>query len=146
MKTMEWVISKVVVTAEARFDYESMFGLPLPIVELKRETEKYIDNLINGETLYGCYFRVKYYDEITDRMLMLFFYKGNSFGKMQMWELKGICLAEDWSKEFEESGQVRLWLKSVLNPTEDTDWVWDLRVREEMRNKLLEDYNDEVGD
>lgn len=146
MKTMEWVISKVVVTAEARFDYESMFGLPLPKVEIKRETEKYIDNLIYGGTLYGCYFRVKYYDEITDRMLMLFFYKGNSFGKMQMWELKGICLAEDWSKEFEESGQVRLWLKSVLNPTEDTDWVWDLRVREEMRNKLLEDYNDEVGD
>lgn len=95
MRTMEWVISKVVVTAEARFDYESMFGLPLPIVEIKRETEKYIDNLIYGGTLYGCYFRVKYYDEITDRMLMLFFYKGNSFGKMQMWELKGICLAED---------------------------------------------------
>lgn len=139
------VIGKVVITAEARFDYESMFGLPLPTFDIKREAENYIENLINGGTFSGYYFKTKYYDETADKMLMLFFYKGESFGKMQMWELKGICLAEDWSEEFEESGQIRLWLKSVINPIDDTDWVWDLRVREEMRTKLLKDYNDEVG-
>lgn len=67
-------------------------------------------------------------------MLLLFFYKGERFGNMQMWELRGICSEEDWNAELEDNGRIRLWLNSLLNPKEETDWVWDLRQKERMRN------------
>lgn len=102
MKT-ETVINKVIITAEAEFDYESEFGLRLPKKEIKQETEEYIGCRLSR--FYGYYFRAKYYDEITDRMLMLFVYKGEVFGSMQIWEIRGICSAEDWTKELEDDGQ-----------------------------------------
>lgn len=122
---METVINKVLITAEARFDYESEFGSPLPTADIKRETEEYIS--VKTVRFDGYYFRVKYYDEVIERMLMLFFYKGERFGCMQMWELSGICPAEDWSEELEEDGQIRRWLKTKVNPKEKGDWVIDLR-------------------
>lgn len=57
---------------------------------------------------------VKYYDEAIDRMLMLFLYKGEKFGRMQVWKVTGICFAEDWTEEQEESGQIRFWLKTKI--------------------------------
>ncbi len=134
MKT-ETVINKVVITAEAEFDYESEFDRRLPKKEIKQETEEYIGGSLSRFN--GYYFRAKYYDEATDRMLMLFVYKGEVFGSMQMWEIRGICPAEDWSKELEDDGQVRVWLKSKLETAEETDWVWDLRVREAERQKEI---------
>ncbi len=122
---METVINKVLIAAEARFDYESEFGSLLPTADIKRETEDYINNIT--VRFYGYYFRVKYYDEATEQMLMLFFYKGERFGCMQMWELSGICLAEDWSEELEQEGQTRYWLKTKIIPDEKNDWVIDLR-------------------
>jgi len=78
-------------------------------------------------------------------MLMLFVYKGDVFGSMQMWEVRGICPAEDWSKELEDDGQVRVWLKSKLEPIDETDWVWDLRIREAVRRKeIAEEYGEAV--
>lgn len=142
MKT-ETVINKVVITAEAEFDYESEFGCRLPKKEIKQETEEYIGSRLSR--FYGYYFRAKYYDEATDRMLMLFVYKGEVFGSMQMWEIRGICSVEDWSKELEDDGQVRVWLKSKLETAEETDWVWDLRVREAIRQKeIAEEYGEAV--
>ena len=35
---------------------------------------------------------------------MLFFYKGQKIGPMQLWDLKGICLAESWNEILEEKG------------------------------------------
>ena len=105
---------------------------------MKGECEKYIDN-ISGQNI-GYYIRAKYYDETTDEMLMLFFYKGKTISRMQMWELAGICRADDWSEEMEEDGIIRHWLKSSLTPKEETDWVWDLRVREEQRQKEVEEW------
>ena len=142
MKT-ETVINKVVITAEAEFDYESEFKRPLPKKELKRETEEYIGGRLSRFN--GYYFRAKYFDEMTDRMLMLFVYRGEVFGSMQIWEIRGICPAEDWTSELEEDGQVRVWLKSKLDTAEETDWVWDLRVREEIRRKeLAEEFGEAV--
>lgn len=136
--TADAVINKIVITDEARFDYESLFGLPIPRADMKGECEKYIDN-ISGQNI-GYYIRAKYYDETTGEMLMLFFYKGKAISQMQMWELAGICRADDWSEEMEEDGIIRHWLKSSLTPKEETDWVWDLRVREEQHQKEVEEW------
>lgn len=142
MKT-EAVINKVVITAEAEFDYESEFGLRLPKKEIKQETEEYISGSLSRFS--GYYFRIKYLDEATDRMLMLFVYKGVVFGSMQMWEIRGVCSAEDWTEELEEDGQIREWLDTTITPTEETDWVWDLRIKEARRKKeLAEEFGEEV--
>ena len=142
MKT-EAVINKVVITAEAEFDYESEFGQRLPKNEIKQETELYISGSLSRFS--GYYFRIKYLDEATDRMLMLFVYKGVVFGSMQLWEIRGICPAEDWTEELEEDGQIREWLDSKINPTEETDWVWGLRLKEARRKKeLAEEFGEEV--
>lgn len=136
--TADAVINKIVITDEARFDYESLFDQPMPKADMKGECEMYIDN-ISGQN-FGCYIRAKYYDETTDEMLMLFFYKGKAIGIMQMWELQGVCRANEWSEELEEDGMIRHWLKTSLIPNEETDWVWDLRVREEQRQKEVEEW------
>ena len=133
----EIVINKVVVTDEARFDYECLFGQPIPKADIKRETEEYIDGRVGR--INGFYFRIKYLDEQTDEMLMLFFYKGKRFGKMQLWELAGVCRADEWTRELEDDGQIKLWLQSPLDPKETTDWVWDLRIREAEQKRLIED-------
>lgn len=142
MKT-ETVINKVVITAEAEFDYESEFGGQLPKNEIKQETEEYIDGHLSRFS--GYYFRVKYLDEMTDRMLMLFVYKGDVFGSMQLWEIRGLCPAESWTPELEDDGQIREWLNSKLDQPEEIDWVWDLRLREARRKKeLAEEFGEEV--
>ena len=51
----EIVINKVVVTDEARFDYECLFGQPIPKADIKRETEEYIDG--RQGRINGFYFR-----------------------------------------------------------------------------------------
>ena len=142
MKT-EAVINKVVITAEAEFDYESEFGRRLPKIDIKRETEEYISGSLSRFS--GYYFRVKYLDEMTDRMLMLFVYKGDVFGSMQLWEIRGLCPAESWTPELEDDGQIREWLNSKLDQPEEIDWVWDLRLREARRKKeLAEEFGEEV--
>lgn len=139
---METIINKVVITAEARFDYETECGCPPPIKDIKRETEEYIGCRLSR--FGGYYFKVKYLDESTDKMLMLFVFKAENFKCMQIWEIRGICPAEDWSEELEETGQIREWLNSKLNPPEETDWVWDLRIKEARRKKeLAEEYGEE---
>ena len=70
-------------------------------------------------------------------MLMLFFYKGRRFGIMQIWELSGICLETDWNEELEDSGRIRAWLLTSINPDDD-DWVEILREQQEKQNELEE--------
>ena len=110
--TADAVINKIVITDEARFDYESLFGLPIPRADMKGECERYIDNISGRKAI----------------------------SRMQMWELAGICRADDWSEEMEEDGLIRHWLKSSLTPKDETDWVWDLRVREEQHQKEVEEW------
>ena len=141
----EIVINKVVVTDEAKFDYECLFGRQIPKADIKRETEEYIDG--RQGRINGFYFRTKYLDETTDEMLMLFFYKGKRFDTMQMWELSGVCRADEWTRELEDDGQIRNWLNTSLDSKETTDWVWDLRIREaEQKRQLEEEYGKEGDD
>ena len=85
-------------------------------------------------------------DENADEMLMLFFYKGKRFGKMQLWELSGVCRADEWTREAEDDGQIRNWLNTSLDSKESTDWVWDLRIREAEQKRLLEEEYGKEGD
>ena len=138
---MEIVIDKILITEEAKSDYIDTVGYELPSKDIKSEVEAYIELLKSSRRFTsGRYFHVNYLDEDADKTVKLFFYKGETIGRMQMWNLAGVCLAEDWNEQVEESGQIRLWLKTSLNPKEETDWVWDLRVREEQKKRLNEFY------
>ena len=151
---MAMEIAKVVITEEAKYDYESLFAVPLydremandvewlknhfeepeylspamPIADIKAECEEYIEN--HPTAKHRHYFRAKYYDETQNRMLMLFFYKGQKIGPMQMWNLKGICLAESWNEILEEKGVIRNWLKHGIDTEDKADWVLELRENE----------------
>lgn len=138
---MEIVIDKILITEEAKSDYIDTVGYELPSKDIKSEVEAYIELLKSSRRFTsGRYFHVNYLDEEADKTVKLFFYKGETIGRMQMWNLAGVCLAEDWNEQIEESGQIRLWLNTSLNPKEETDWVWDLRVREEQKKRLNEFY------
>lgn len=120
-------INKLIITTEAEFDYENIVFLGrLPKLDIKTEVEEYINNLVgNGRISRLCrYFKVKYFDEKADRMLMLFIYRGERFGQMQLWKLSGICAESDWNEELEADGAIRNWLKTVIDDIPDEeDWV-----------------------
>ena len=121
------------------FEQEELTGTVPPVRDIKKEVETYLQYI--ADRTRGYYFRVKYYDEGIDRMLMLFLYKGERFGPMQVWKITGVCFAEDWTEELEENGQIRFWLKTKISDFEDkTDWV--VRVWQEEQDKAREDYND----
>ena len=141
MQATERMIHKVSVAEEAVFDYEELVGAQPPIRDIKQEVETYLN--ITAARALGYYVRVKYYDEAIDRMLMLFLYKGEKFGRMQVWKVAGICFAEDWTEEQEESGQIRVWLKTkICDLPPEVDWVVKYRVWQEEEAKAREDYND----
>ena len=76
------IINKVMITTDAEFDYESEFKCRLQKLQLKQEIEDYIS--IRLKNFNGYYFRVKFYDEFANEMLILFVYKGDTFGCMQI--------------------------------------------------------------
>lgn len=125
MKPTE-VINKIIITAEAVFDYEETLGLGrLDRRSVKAEVEEYMNRMNGGgRLLYDHYFRCKFYDEDNDRMLMLFLYRAEKISVMQNWRLVGICLTEDWTEDAEYEGLIRAWVETKINdlPDED-DWV-----------------------
>lgn len=147
---MENLIHKVHITSEAVFDYEKTMAFGnLNKVKLKFEIEEYLKNICNTDKLFNCnYFRCKYYDDNSNKMLMIFIYKGKKFGIMQTWILSGICIVEDWNDILEEFGEVKQWLrKEIDNFSNEIDWVIKFRVRKIMKNTneiFLEDVLKEV--
>lgn len=135
----EKIINKVNITAEAVFDYEDCLELgKIYKPNIKAEVEEYINNFNkSGRLLWQRYFHCKYYDEDNDKMLMLFFYKGERLSVMQFWNLAGICLAEDWTQDAEDDGEIRNWLKCrITDLPEEQDWVIAYRV-----NKIIKETN-----
>lgn len=138
-------INKVVFTAESIFDYtECMNFGKLPKADIKKEVEEYLKTLESEKSLLNCrYLRLKYFDELSNNMLFLFFYRGMSFGKMQMWKLSGICLEDEWSAEDEYDGLIRNWLKTQIEDLpNEVDWVVSFRVWQKEQQRLQEEYND----
>ncbi|MFI3165317.1 MAG: hypothetical protein R3Y45_03465 [Bacillota bacterium] len=127
----EVLIHKVIITAEARFDYEEVMEIgELPKDDIKNLIEDYL-SLKDGE-YQDCdvkYFSVKYLDESVGKYLKLFLYKGERFKSMQMWRLVGICRDKDWNEELEDCGQIRNWHKLQVGKIKDkSDWVKRLQA------------------
>ena len=134
---MSKVIHKVNITAEAKFDVLEELNLEgFNWKTLKDETEQYIkhQSIANRIPWWG-YFRADYEDEDNDVLLKLFFYRGEKVGVMQFWNLVGVCVANAWTDDLEEDGEIRSWLKTRIQeiPDED-DWVIRLRVNEILNN------------
>jgi len=132
----EMLIHRAVVTAEAESDYiESVGGKRLDKGGVCRELSEYISRRYAGGR-FG-YFRVKHIDEAADKTLMLFVYRAARLGIMQFWEIRGICEADDWSEDTEESGLIRLWLKSKVEKLGKGDWVIEQAERAEADRILM---------
>lgn len=137
-------IHKIVITKEAEFDYEESLELEqMPKRDIKTELEDYIA-LREHEYLHKHYLRLKYLDEYSGKMLMLFVFKGDSFSKMHLWKLKGICFEEDWCEMLEDNSQIRNWYetKTVDLPNE-LDLVESYNLLKEEQQKLMEEYENE---
>jgi len=130
---MTEVIHKLNITAEAAFDIADGLGLEqFDKRTLKAETEEYITLMTASKRLpWWGYFRCDYIDEASGRRLKLFIYKGERFGLMQMWDLKGVCEVAEWTQDAEDDGLIRSWLETKITELPDEeDWVVGVRVRE----------------
>lgn len=147
--TTKMIINKVTIADEAIGDYQWLTGLCISKDEIKSECEEYINAMNNaGRLLYDYYFKVKYYDENSDNMLMLFLYKSKKFANMQIWKLCGICFSEDWNEVLEDEGHIRVWLNTTAMSKKD-DWVVRVRANKILQNTdkaLLEDVLEEIED
>ena len=135
----EILIHKINITDEAKCDVgESLDIQGFDWSEMKTEVEEYITHQTKeNRTPWWGYFRCKYYDEDSDKMLMLFFYRGDRLSIMQFWNLVGICLAEDWTQDAEDNGEIRNWLKCrITDLSEEEDWVIAYRV-----NRIIKETN-----
>ena len=126
------MIHKLEITSKAVFDYREVMSLgELNRVTFKVEIEKYITNMFaEGRLMIDYYFRCNYYDDNSGQMLMLFIYRAEKLGLMQLWRLEGICRADDWCEELEDDGTIKSWLKSAIDDFyENTDWAVKVRTK-----------------
>jgi len=110
------VVQKTNITDEAKCDVCECVGLEaFDWRTLKSETEEYITHQTRaGRIPWWGYFRADYIDEDSGKRLKLFFYRGQTFGLMQTWDLKGVCEADEWTQEAEDDGQIRAWIETRL--------------------------------
>lgn len=104
------MINKVVFDKGAIFDYEGIIcHIPLQTVLMRTKVEKLIDeqnySMVNDDL------RIPYYDETSERQLLLFVKKGYCFGPMQTYIIKGICEQEDYDEQMETNGLITEWLE-----------------------------------
>ena len=134
--TKETTINKLMISLEAKQDYECLLEKRMLTSEIKKEVDEYFIH-IESKLNTSYYFRIKYAEEDCDKMLMLFIYKDKKIGSMQLWRLAGICFEEDWSEELEDSGQVRFWLNTkITDLPEESDWVVKHLVWKEEQERL----------
>lgn len=136
---MEHLIHKVNITEEFKFDIECMENASSNFnkKETKEELEFYISN--NTKVQHKHYFRLK--DYIGEIKVIYFIKRGLKFANMQIWDLVGVCEEEFWDEELEESGIIRNWIETKLNPEKlEPDWVEEMRERKilEERERKLE--------
>lgn len=136
------LLHKVIITKEAKFDFEECLEHgEFPNAEIKKLVEEYL--YIKQLDRRHCqeYFRLKYFDEAAESMLMLFIKKAHRFGTTQGWYIAGICLATDYDEDFEYRGKNKVWYESPVDITAmpKDDWVKDIGERKEniQRCKIL---------
>lgn len=143
----EYRINRILVSAEAKFDYALIFNLLIgdfgsdlpPKFQIEKEIrddlEIYID--LNRKLWNKNYFKATYIHEQTGKHLMFFIRKTHKFESMQIWHILGICEVDEYSEELEEIGQYRVWYDTKVDDLpRETDWVEKL-----YRNKMLEILN-----
>ena len=143
----EYRINRILVSAEAKFDYALIFNLLIgdfgsdlpPKFQIEKEIrddlEIYID--LNRKLWNKNYFKATYIHEQTGKHLMFFIRKTHRFESMQIWHILGICEVDEYSEELEEIGQYRVWYDTKVDDLpRETDWVEKL-----YRNKMLEILN-----
>lgn len=142
-------IHKVRLTNEADCDYECVFDMNINAVlpsgltiwdDLKAECEFYISN--NKRLWNKGYFKLKEIDPYSNEFIYLFIKQEGRQFNFYVWKVVGICHESDWSEELEESGRIRSWIESSLDPVDDGDWVIDLRIRQ-MENQLESLYEED---
>lgn len=154
----ELVIHTVKFAEEAIFDYENCLIVKnyeineddnnwlkddvcdLPLVqffksEIKNELEEYIHT--HSKNKYKHYFRVKWFDKILNRELMLFIYKSEKLSLMQYWTVRGICYACDWDEDDEYEGRIRSWIETKIDDLPNTDWVEEKRILKQKEEEEL---------
>lgn len=105
------MINKVHISKEARFDFEEIIARKtMPISEYKKEIEEYFKYIEPKDR----YFKKKIYQEDIDKMLWLFFRKGQRIRTMQIWILVGICDISDYNENLEEIGLIKNWLDNYI--------------------------------
>lgn len=148
---VEVTIHKLNISEEAKFDYAFLFnmlvgdfGSDLPPnfrldPQIVKEVETYLFH--NRKVWYKHYLRLTYIDELTDRELMLFILQKNKDGILQNWELVGICDADSWNEDAEESGKIRAWYNTKIDKIpKEKDWVVEMYAYK-MIDKLEEIYD-----
>jgi len=108
---------------------------------LKADIREYINlQQQSGNLLYTRYFRCRWLDEYTGRVLMIFLYRAEKRDTLteRWWRIAGICDERWWSEELEEDGTIRKWLKSFDEDMPKGDWVVEQQARAEA-DKLLGD-------
>ena len=148
---------KIIITDEMLTDYETLFGRLLPkklhdfvwdenieeiycpkppIDDIVTELKDYIEFRQQSRAPFDdYYFRVKYYDEKRQKMLLLFIFRGKIYNGYQEYEIRGLCRKKDWSKTAEEKGFIRRWIDTTLCPKNDSDWVMEERMQGKNMNK-----------
>lgn len=105
------MINKVHISKEARFDFEEIIaGKPMPVSDYKKEIEEYFKFIIPVER----YFMKRIFDEDINKMLMMFFRKGQTIRTMQIWILAGVCDISDYNELLEERGLIKNWLDNYI--------------------------------
>ena len=135
-------IHKLVVTAEAKFDYEEGMGFTrIPKRDIAKEVEGYLGLRQKDDKLSNVkYFKLKYYDDTTGEMLWLFIRKDIVLVSIQAWLLVGLCKEEDWTEDLEHDGVVRGWLKTDIEElVEEDDWVEVLRDDQAEQKRIMEE-------
>ena len=91
----------------ARFDFEEIVCLrPLNALFLKEKAERMLESCGDDPTP-----RLKTFDEVSGKELMLFIRKVHEIGSTRFWALEGICETKDYEEEMEQNGQIKKWLE-----------------------------------
>lgn len=154
---MEVIIHKISITAEAKFDIVEILGLQeFNWQTFKKVTEENIAHQAKADCIpWRGYFRADYIDEDSGKILKLFFYRGELFGIMQMWNLAGVCQASNYNDDSEENGQIRAWLKSEIFSKSsiithewlvNNEWVIWLRVHDILEKATMRDCQNHIAD
>lgn len=121
------------ITYEAMFDYAYLFGLfvddesTLPLgfnarfQTMQREVKEFLQK--NKKFWNKRYFKIKYLTKY-DEFVYLFVRLMEMDDTKRVWNVVGICFCDDWSDEWEDIGQIKVWLDScVENVKNEPDWV-----------------------